>query len=348
MKIGIITVHDSANFGSYLQAFALKTTLEEMGHDVEFIRTRTRKEAKKVFMGSKKNLIQYVKSYTTNLEKYNIFVEDINDLPEINEEEVNPTTIDLIIIGSDELWNVRKKVFTRPCFYGMNQKNISKITYAVSIGQAILEDFKKYSNLVQGIKEIDSILVRDTISKNVIEELTQKQIAIVCDPTFLIDLEKFEKPYQNPVKQDYILIYSYNFTKKQEKNIKKFAKENNLAIVSVCLKHNWSDFHINCSPKEFCQVIKEAKYVVTTTFHGTIFSILNKKQFICMPVSPKTQDVLNRTDMKEALYTGDSYEEFKHILQKKLDFEQAERRIEQMRRDSRNILQTTIEKYMTE
>ena len=55
MNIGIITVHDSANFGSFLQAYAMKLALEDLGHNVKFIKTRSDRKVKKVLMGSIKD-----------------------------------------------------------------------------------------------------------------------------------------------------------------------------------------------------------------------------------------------------------------------------------------------------
>lgn len=346
MRIGIITVHDSANFGSFLQAYALKTVLEEMGHVAKFIRTRSREEAKKVFLGNIKNPVKYIRNYSFNIERYETFLKEIDKLPEIALENVNDSIIDLVIIGSDELWNVNTPVFRKKHFYGIDIATRNIITYAISAGKATVEDLKAYPELIEGMKKLKKIFIRDEHTKNLVNSLIDVEGEFTCDPTFLIDVSKFDNDYINPIEKPYILVYSYNFDDNQRYAIIKFAREKNLLIVAPCLKQKWSDIDVNCSPLEFCKLIQGAKYVVTTTFHGTIFSILNKKQFVSIPASQKVEDVLIRTGMYNAkMDKDDSYEVFKEKLLTPLDFNISEKKILDMRKISLEKLENEIEKY---
>lgn len=333
MKIGVVTVHDSSNFGSILQAFGLKKTLEKMGHDVYFIKTRSRKELYKIFLGKSKN----IKKYFYNKKKYKVFMQDIEEFKEISLEDIqnNPELVDLLIIGSDELWNVDTPVFRNEYFYGISMKVNRKITYAISSGSATYERLKNYPNLIQGIKEIDNIFVRDKLTGENVKKITGKDPEFTCDPTFLVDISEFKKKYDNPIKDKYLLIYSYSYSEKQKEYIVRYARENKLKIVSAGLFNSWCDKNINCSPLEFSEVICGAEAVVTTTFHGTIFSILNKKQFVSFSGKQKTKDVLEKTNLTDAIFNEeDSYENFKLHFTKKLDFNEAYNRILSMREES--------------
>ncbi len=333
MKIGIITVHDSTNFGSILQAFGLKTILEEMNHDVYFIKTRTKKDIKRIFMSRSKS----IRKYLHNRDKYKIFLKDINLFNEIELDEVkkNPNCLDTIIIGSDELWNVRTPVFRNGYFYGIDINVKKKITYAISSGDATYDELVKYPELIEGIKSIDKIFIRDELTKNNVEAITGVEPEFTCDPTFLIDIELFKKKFKNNIKGKYILIYSYSYSEKQKEYIIKYARKNNLLIVSVGLYCSWVDKNINCSPFEFSDVICNADAVVTTTFHGTIFSILNKKPFISFTGRQKTKDVLEKTGLLNALIDENiGYDEFEKQFNVRLDFEGAHNRINKMREES--------------
>lgn len=331
MKIGIITVHDSANFGSFLQAYALKEALLKMGHDIYFIKTRSRKDAFKVFLKGSKN----IRKITFNTRKYYKFMKDINKFREMELTNLNENSLDVLIIGSDELWNVNTPVFRKECFYGIDIPVKKKITYAISSGSATYNEIKKYPNLIEGIKKLDKIFIRDDLTKSNVKSITGKECDFTCDPTFLMDVEYLKIKYDVLIKDKYILIYSYAFNDRQKEFIIKFAKKYSLKIVSAGLYNNWCDINLNCTPLEFSDVIRKSEYVITTTFHGTIFSILNKKDFITFEGSNKVKDVLERTGLTHRLFNTDkSFNEFEKNIMKKIDFDEAYKKILLLRKDS--------------
>lgn len=344
MKVGILTVYDSNNFGSYLQAYALKKVIEEMGHSVKFIKFRTEKEVKKIYYPSRKNLLHYLKSYSFNTKKYNLFLEDRKNFEEISIKDVKKDTFDIVIIGSDECWNVKTPTFRNKCFYGIDIPTEKKVAFAISCGKAVTEDFKDFPDLVEGIQNLNKIFVRDERTQKNVKELIGKDAEMVCDPTFLIDVKEFDKEYDVNINKEYLLVYSYNFTEKQKEYIKKFAKEQNLLIVSACFKHSFCDKCINCSPLEFCKLIQNSKYVITTTFHGTIFSILNKKQFISIPSGQKVVDVLNKTGLIKCEFkeNEEEYEEFKNKLLEEINFDISQKNILEWRNKSLSILEKLL------
>lgn len=344
MKVGIVTVYDSNNFGSYLQAYALKKVIEKLGHNVYFIKFRTEKEAKKVFFPGKRKLLHYIKTYYFNNKKYNLFLKDRKIFDEISIKDVDKNSFDIIIIGSDECWNVKTETFRNKCFYGIDLPIKRKIAFSISCGKALSEDFAKFSELVDGIRNLEDIYVRDEQTRKDVKELIGKETEMVCDPTLMIDVKEFDKNYEINIKKDYLLIYSYKFSEKQIEYIKRFAREQNLLIVSVCFKHRFCDKSINCSPLQFCKIIQKSKYVVTTTFHGTIFSILNKKQFISIPSGQKVRDILAKLELEQCEFKEEkeSYEIFKKKLLTKTDFNKTEKNILQWRNKSVEILKNIL------
>lgn len=339
MNIGIITVHDSANFGSFLQAYAMKLALEDLGHNVKFIKTRSDRKVKKVFMGSIKDYNTFFRNFFYNNAKYYEFKKDFNRNPEILLKNVNEDTFDIVIIGSDELWNVNTPVFRKKHFYGDKILTDRKIAYAISCGNANKDDMAKYPKILDLIKKIDRIYVRDENTKCIMKDLLNIDCEMVCDPTFLVDVDRLQVSYINPIKEKYILIYTYYLQEEMIEKIKRFAQEKKLKLVSVCMKQDWCEYNINCSPLEFSQVIKDAEYVVTTTFHGTIFSILNEKKFISIPASCKVNDLLKKLELSDRIINKeDSYKKIEKKINEEIDFKKCREKIIEMRKKSINKL----------
>lgn len=342
MRIGIITVYDSANFGSYLQAYALRTILNEMGHDVAFIKIRDRKKLKKLFLPRTINISKYIFNY----KKLNLFLREIDKFEEIDITNVNKDTFDMVIIGSDECWNVNSLTFQNKYFYGINVPCDRVISYAISCGNADEEIMKKYPQLIEGINNLERVFIRDESTKEIIEKITHKKTTFTCDPTFLIDINKMSLNYELNDIGEYILIYSYGFSKKIIKYIKELARELNVKIVSAGLFNSWCDLNINCKPLEFSAIIKGAKFVITSTFHGCIFSVLNRKQCVVIKGSHKVNDVLSRLGLDKTILfdekTG-TYKEFRNILSSEQNFNKAYENILDMRNKSINLLKSQIQ-----
>ena len=335
MKIGILTVHDSANFGSYLQAYALWKFLTEQGYEVYFVRTRTRERVRQLYLGGKRNIIRYLSQYSYNIKKYNIMIPEINGFPEIALCDVEKVALDLVIIGSDELWNVNTPIFRNEYFYGIGVGAKRKITYAISCGSATLDKMKEYPQLVEGMKQLDVVMVRDELTfgnvKNLIGILPEK----VCDPTLLVDKKIFETVYDVPIKEKYILVYGYAWDKELIRFIKRYAKEKQLKIVSVCMHQKWCDENIMCTPLQFGTLLKNAECVVTATFHGSIFSVLNHTRFLVCSKLPKVKNILEQMGVEERILVSRDYKSFVQTLEKKIDYKVVDEKIEELRRRSK-------------
>ena len=284
------------------------------------------------------------KAHCQGKEKYENFQKELEQFCVL--EHWNDIKLDKIILGSDEIWNVKTPAFRREIFYGIGMENVT--TYAVSAGAATLEQLEEYPALVEGIKKINNILVRDVNTKKIVEQITGNVPKMVCDPTFLLPVSAYVSADQTVVmnqKQKYILIYSYRIKEPLKNNIIKFAKENNLKMVAACMNHDWCDEFVNGSPLKFCEILLAAEYVVTTTFHGTIFSFLNHKKFVVEPFSPKVNDVLEKVGLEDALIEeGISYERFKQALQNgNYDYAAVEEKIAYWRERSLELLKESLE-----
>lgn len=326
MNIGVITLYDSNNFGAFLQAYALKKVLEQNGHNVYHIKFRPDSKSKRLFYRIRPckadilHPINYVIKLAFNKKKYKIFTGERKEFNIIDIKEENK--LDLVILGSDEIWNIKNPNFRNDLFWGNNLKNV--IAYAPSLGSANCNDFQSYKNIVKNLKNIKSIMVRDEKTQKVIKEISSSESELVVDPTFLLNWDNNISYYSNKFidKYDFILIYGYRFKKHEISAIKKYAKTNNLKVVSACFYYNWCDYSINCSPLDFTAILKKAKCVITTTFHGSIFSIISKKEFVSLPLTIKTIELLNSLGLEKVIVKSQDFNEktIENTLMNKIDY----------------------------
>jgi len=274
----IVTLCKSPNFGAYLQAFALQKILTAYGYQVSFLdiydSENNKKKYRLLFRGWKRTPLSVI----FNIRKLLAFKQAERKLRfaaryDLSEYEV-------AFIGSDEIWSVTNGTFnSAPEFFGLDLPNIKKFAYAPSVGNSSLEDLKRYPHFIQGLTQLDMLSVRDYESLQVAVKLAQRDdAAITLDPTFLYNFEADEEKLTK--KKPYLLVYTYGFNREIIEEVKSYARKNGLRIISVGFYHTWVDENISCGPFQFLSAIKDAEYVVTDTFHGSIFAIKYRKNFL--------------------------------------------------------------------
>ncbi len=335
MKIGIVTVYDSiTNYGSFLQAYALCKVLEEKGHDTYFIRRMSDEDVLNRFnqLVIKQNTVKNTqpvkrtllkikykmitkRELANNIKRYEALKNDWKSIKIIDKEKIAEIKLDLIICGSDEIWNIHNKDIDIS-FYGCGWiRNISKIAYAISSGDTKTVEFLSEESWKEQIGDFDVILPRDELTKKMIFDYTKKESPIVCDPTILRGYRNYKITDRGKEFGKYMLIYSYQLNKTEKKYIKRYAKENNLKIVSPCVYSIIADKNIYTSALEFPSLVANAECVYTTTFHGTIFSLMFAKRMCFSPRFPKITNLLDQVNgRKYILSTNASYDDFKKVL----------------------------------
>lgn len=345
MRIGVVTVQDSNNFGSFLQGYALQHVLREMGHEVVFLRTRSKRYLRRIFyhvIPRRRewfHLIGFLKNNYIGRKKYCSFQKELCAFHVM--ESYDSEKLDLVILGSDEIWNARTPVFRAPIFYGAGMSPV--MAYAVSMGNAEAQDMSCIDPLY--FRRITPILVRDAHTADFLR--TQGMEApIVCDPTFLVDKSVFFREYSHPLmEKPFLLVYTYDLEPEAIKSIRRFADQRGLRILSVCFSFPWCDGNLECTALEFCSVLEKAKYVFTSTFHGTIFSIVNHKRFVSLPKSRKTSDLLESLELSSQLLGADelSAENLEKKLDAEIDYASVDKKISCLRKTSLDLLKGGID-----
>ncbi len=280
MKIGILTFHHGYNYGGFLQVFSLLKYLEALGNDVEIINYINPVHKKKKFKMTYLN--KNVFSIPSNIKKKNIFdyfhdkllkTIEVNDIDNLNE------SFDLVILGSDEIWNYNNPMFGKDLtYFGKGIKTKKIISYAASFGTRTLDDDMD-SDIIKSLTDLDFISVRDDNSFDIIKSYLNIEPLVLADPTFLIDQKEF---IVNPhLGYKYLLFYGLGVDDKIIRQIKKYSFKNNLKIVSVGYRNNWCDENIiDINPFEWSGYIKNANKVVTSMFHGLVYSLIHQKDFV--------------------------------------------------------------------
>ena len=361
MKIGIVTVHDSSNLGSYLQALAMQEIVKANGDTPYIVKPRSSFSTLCLYLGyNNARTVRSIKSFArfcmnslrhpnriiSGFKKYLRYREDWKNLERIiSVKKSNAKQFDALLLGSDEIWNMNQPAFQNPKFYGIGIHAEKKIAYAISVGNVTAETFAGHTHLLDGIKKIDHIIVRDNYTEDVLKMNGFSVDAHICDPTLQIDICKYMKSDAQVKLPEgpYMVVYSYSLEKEQIDWVKRYAKENGLRLVAVSLPQNWCDEYYNCSPLEFGAILKNATCVFTSTFHGTIFSILYHTRFVSMPIMPKVREVLILLGADDRLLMANmGYEAFAALLDTKKNFVTVDQKINSLRKESQKLYQQYV------
>ena len=310
MKIAIITVYEPiTNLGSYLQCFALKTYLEELGHEVDVIGNIPLH--KQIFKYGIK--LNPKRAFFLRLKKIFFTIKDVSRLNVVYKKDWNSELYDVAIYGSDEIWNLHNRYFATDLFWGIGV-DIPKIAYAISTGHMTKEEFNLFPKYKEAVGSFLRVLPRDSKTRNMMTGLCSLNEHLVCDPTLLIKTDQLSLPIK-PIKGKYLLVYSYGLSTKHIEYVRRFAKENNLIIVSPCFWHIWADKVIECSALQFSTLIKDAEYVFTTTFHGAVFTLINHKRCCIYSQREKVGALVNSLGLSDhILLDSSNYDDFVRVL----------------------------------
>ena len=303
--VGILSMQRVLNYGSFLQAYALKQLLLQNGADeVYFIDIEKGRELPG-FEYSKnqskwhklKRLLQIIftgllfqkirdREFTKKLKKS---IEDCFPILEL--DKAAPKEFDLVVIGSDEVFNCCQRApwgYTLQ-LYGrvLNAKKV--VSYAGSFGHTRYEQLVQLGidkEIGETMKTMAAISVRDQNSYDIVEKLTRIKAEMHLDPVLIYGYEKEIAERKVSYPEKYMVVYSYQGRIKDKKEIKEitsFAKEHKLKLISIFCRYDWCDEAIIPeTPFDVLGWFKGAEYVVTDTFHGTIFSIITGRRFVTL------------------------------------------------------------------
>ncbi len=378
-KIGLCICYNVNNFGSALQCFATVYTVKRLGFEGEIIRY---KKDKAFFF---KSLLRIFNPYMIEgkykrfLSRWNRFFRKdyrnyrnmrISKFDEFRSECFKPIFSKIrygyaalcesskeyscVLSGSDQLW-LPSGLSTN--FYNLKFVNeaIRRISYASSFGTSSIPWYQK-SRTTDYLNRIHCISVRENSGKEIVEDLTGRDVPVVVDPTLLLTREEWEEqiPKNDIVGKPYLFAYLLGKNKEHRRLVEDVAKKLNLQIVSVphCDHYNvadvgFGDVHPIAGPKEFVNLVRYADYICTDSFHGSIFSVLHHKKFVVFDRYSKNSSVSTNTRIDSLLKNLDLEERrFKQNLFDELtapiDYAMVEHRVQDMRSASMDYLRHSL------
>jgi len=331
-----MSMYRIANYGSFLQAYGLKKLIKGLGHKVKFVDYRVGEPLvtdesmlKTLHEGNLKFTLRYC---AKKLLKKPMYFSDLYRVMllrlGITENMHYNSKVDVLVVGSDEVFNclqANPDVGFSPELFGKDAKASKLITYAASFGTTTAEGLKeagKYEEVRDYLSKFSAVSVRDVNSENIAEEMGLNKVTLNLDPVLMYDFTGKIKEKKDV--SDYILVYSYAGRMKDEGEIsavREFAKKHNKKIVTVGYHQEWSDIKLEGNPFELLGYFKNADYVVTDTFHGTIFSIITKQRFATIIRESNKQKLVHLLDKLGLSHrTVHNMEMLSHILEEEIDY----------------------------
>lgn len=311
-KVGIITFHRSRNYGAVLQAYALQTKLKKSGIETEVIdyQNKTIEEQLRLWNRPKKfkikPLLYSVKQFVFRYGKKRAFDKFISDYIILSQNLGNnvrnfrliENKYTACITGSDQVWNRKLTEDDTSYFLDFVGDNTIKIAYAASVGDDVRIFDEK---MINRIEDFLFVSVRENSFKNYLYSEFNKQVELCCDPTLLLEFQDYIELIEKSIyKKKYLFVYTIQDSKEVQNFANQVARTNNLAVIS---NKNCIPFWMNCSPKDFLNWMYHAEYIITNSFHGTIFSIIFHKKFLSYikmengSINQRIYDLLNDVNL---------------------------------------------------
>lgn len=302
MKIGILTFYVADNYGALLQAFASKYYLQSLGHEVYIIDHLKRKKffiqyflkGLPLIANIKYGILQLLKSPFIKY-RYVIFTQFINKylVPFTGVWETNDNDFNCFIVGSDQIWN---PIYTNkyiPIFFCQfpGAENKKCIAYSASMGINYIPQELHYE-LNKYLKNFSAISVREESTQRLIEPLVNIPVEVTIDPTFLLTKEQWLKLLPGTKKYDqgqYIVVFEVRHSNLTNELAKLISRKYNYQILTIPSSINLKNkqTYKALDPSNFINTIANAKFVITTSFHGTAFSLICRVPFYSIETQTK-------------------------------------------------------------
>jgi len=367
MKIGLLTLTPSHNYGGILQTVALYSYLESLGNEVVLIDSRvlTPTWKKLIFKILEITPFQNIKNIRGSKIKAFQFSPFLKEhLPNVSERIYHSTHLkqlveknkfDAVVVGSDQVWRYQYIKEGDYSVYFLNFKvefPVKKIAYAASFGKDSWEAPAEIDKVKALMKEFNAVSVREKSGIDLCRDLLDfKEGKYVLDPTMLVGDEFYEKFMEDDVlavAATPIVTYFLDENDSMTKVVNSVAKskstaDKRLQIVSLGKKYNGQFYSV----EDWLSNIQNANFVITDSFHGMLFSILFKKQFLVIgnPERGLARFIsfLSIVGLESRLLLPENSFDLESIVNSVIDYEKITLETERLRAISKQFLLGALE-----
>ena len=310
-EIGIVTVTTGYNYGTSLQALASKINLIKMGYSPRILGykgsvIKGRDIRLKKILITFLRLLFYPKLFLRTFEtyknslnkkntkeskkKFNVFTEEYLNIEKMTKNEMKKygkkEEVLALVCGSDQIWS-STLMYIDPFYYLQYFPKEKRVAYAPSFGKSEVPEYNK-KIIKRYLLDFCYLSTREIEGKKIIKELTGKEAKILIDPTLLLSKEEWKETMKLVInkKQEYILFYFLDTPSLEAlKVLKEIVKRYKIKIINIPhidneIKKICKNIEtLDAGPKEFLELILNARLICTDSYHGMLFSINFNKDF---------------------------------------------------------------------
>lgn len=378
-RIGILTFHYAHNYGAMLQAYALKTKLNQMGHDAQILNYQNKYIARlykkgvhidfwkrDILPGRWGHIVKLFKEQQYGKKEWEkqcaVFDDFLHNVlmdyyttGTWTIQDVEKAGCDTYILGSDQIWARELTHGLDPIYFGQFAPEKKKISYAASVPNGEIPEpekpvFKQY------LSKLSFVSVREERLAEELRGLLEMEVYTVVDPTLLLDQKEYdniiyEKPLENA---DYIFVYYVVENPVLTKIARTAAKQMGCKLVELhymrtperdleleeTRKELEAEYIYTAGPREFLTYIRDAKMILTNSFHGTVFSILFRKEFYSVyEENGRIENLLDFLDLSKRHITEVS----ELVTDDKINYGNTLIKLEEYRRKSVEFLESALQ-----
>lgn len=323
LRVGILTLHETINYGATMQLYALAQTIKKMGfepvvldHRCQAVFEREIPEKPRLF-GYLRHLKMYKEAqanYRASMSRrekiaqfkrsnYPSFV-DASSLETVSQH------CDAVIVGSDQVWNTEIIGDDKAFFLSqIEDSSLLKISYAASFGDVDSIADIPASNLID-IGRFGHISVREKHTAKLLQEYLGRDVLGALDPTLLLNKEEWDKlTPERIIEEPYVFAYIVAEQHETLAFAVQLAQKNGCRVVALDLNSPSSSseaitYMQDASPEEFLSLIKYASNIVTSSFHGFCFSLIFGKEVYYKSMRPNGGKNKRIMELAEGLHVG--------------------------------------------
>ena len=365
IEVGILTFHESLNFGAILQAYGLQSAIKRLGYVVKIVDYHSEKKAYEYEWkfskekSWKQNILAFL-SFAFYRKRRKLTDNFINVFLKISNMKYSENSINKIaqtdikfVCGSDQVWNIYNTKTDWIYFLTFVDKKENRIAYGASTGVTEIED-KYRERFASEVKKFSYVSVRGKQEAAMLKKYCNINVDVVLDPTLLLDLTKWNS-VESTWKWDkeYIFLYTLGWKQETLNKVREIARQENLPVVVPVFDLRSYFFSIKygfggviLGPQDYLSAIHHSKYIFTDAYHGIIFSIIYHKDFWVLSKNEKhntesrIDDLLEMTGLEERKLKLDC----RFDRQEEIDYQKVDSILDKEREYSLNYLRKCLYK----
>ncbi len=364
-NIGVISYNIHCNFtnyGSALQSWAMKESINKLGHHAKLIdycpeilkdkdplnpfKNMWDKDEESIRMceltmpAIRENYYKFEDFYTNQFDRTKkVYTKDNFN------EVVKDEKLDGFLCGSDTIFCVDEFGIDDGYYANYDcMKNGYTVSYAASFGDSHFNE-ETYKLLDERLGNFKAIGIRESGMVPYIKERVNVPVSKVIDPTLLLKAEDYKKITTKDQKREkYLLLYARRYNPKMSEFAERIAKENNWKVIEISLRATNKDIHemrYDAGVDEFLELVKNAEYLVTNSYHGMIFAVQFRKQFVVFSreqCDTKISELLETMGLTDRMLINGE-----ENYNPEIDYDLVHNRIDKFRKESLEFLKNELD-----